>query len=144
MSLFKIRSLKYFYNGIRQYTCSAPQQPRCGCPPQPPPGQRIQPPADCRPGPIPPNPCVPKFPGKDTWQRYRNIVVFICFPLMFFQAFTALGHQTPSKTECREYEYMRRRTKRFPWGRTGNKSLFHNPRCNYLPGECGPPPLDCD
>uniref|UniRef100_A0A2A4JQ15 Uncharacterized protein n=1 Tax=Heliothis virescens TaxID=7102 RepID=A0A2A4JQ15_HELVI len=144
MSCHKIRSLKCLNNGIREFACCAPRPPRCGCPPSPGTVKRMAPPADCRPGPVPPNPCVPKFPGKNVWRRYRNIVVFICFPLIIFQAFASLGHQTPSKTECREYEYMLRRTKRFPWGRRGIKSLFHNPRCNYLPGECGPPALDCD
>lgn len=149
MYWLKIRNLRSLNNGFRHYSrCCPPQPPRgqCGCPPPVPgAGRRIVPPADCRPGRVPPNPCMPKFhEGKNTWKKYRNIVFFISFPLIIAQAFHAFGHEVPPKGECRDYEYMRRRTKRFPWGKRGIKSLFHNDHTNHLPGECVPPPLDCD
>lgn len=147
MYVHKIRSLKnILYNGFRQYaSCCPPQPPRCGCPPQIPGfGRRIVPPSDCRPGPVPPNPCMPKFPVKGKARKFRNLFFVVFFPLIVVQAIHALCHETEPKGDCRDYEYMRRRTKRFPWGRTGMKTLFHNPRTNHLPGECEPPPLDCD
>lgn len=142
----KVGNTSVLSNGLRYASGS--------CIPRPPRGQygcrsqkqscRIMPPADCRPGPVPANPCCPKHPPPPgSFRKYRNIVFFFCFPLMLIQAFSSLGHKTPSKTECRDYEYMRRRTKRFPW-RCGRESLFHNERVNYLPGECEPPPLECD
>ncbi|KAG6453636.1 hypothetical protein O3G_MSEX008261 [Manduca sexta] len=135
-------------DGGQHYSlCCPPRHPpgQSDCPPQVPGGGRkIVPPADCRPGPIPPNPCVPRFHhGKDTWKKYRNLTFFLFFPLIIIQAFYAFNHEVPSKTECRDYEYMRIRTKRFPWG-DGIKTFFHNDRVNHLPGDCELPPLDCD
>nr|XP_053601095.1 uncharacterized protein LOC128669897 [Plodia interpunctella] len=132
----------------RKYSlCCPPRKPpgECGCPQQVPGGgRRVVPPQDCRPGPIPPNPCVPIFHhGKDTYKKYKYLALFVCFPLIIIQAMRALGGEPPHKGPCRDYEYMRIRTKKFPWG-DGNTTLFHNPHVNHLPGECEPPPLDCD
>lgn len=41
-------------------------------------------------------------------------------------------HQPPEQEPFVKWEYMRIRTKRFPWG-DGDKSLFHNPHTNPLP-----------
>lgn len=130
--------------GLRRYSLC--------CPPRPPPcggsgkggGRRICPPPDCKPGPIAANPCVPQYHhGKDTWKKYKYIALFICVPLIVVQAFRSFGHELPHKQPCRDYEYMRIRTKKYPWG-TGVETFFHNEHVNHLPGECEPPPLDCD
>lgn len=128
----------------RCYGCCPPRGPCCPCPA---PGGGRQPklPPDCRTGGhVPPNPCMPMYHhGKDSWKRYRNFFFCISLPLIIIQSMHALSHSPPHKTECRDYEYMRRRTKRFPWG-SGQETFFHNPDVNFLPGECEPPPLDCD
>lgn len=141
---FCVRNTARYYGG-----CSCPprppQPPRCPCNPCPcQPCRPICPPADCSSRPIPPNPCCPRYPGKGVWRKYRNMFFFLCVPLLILQTFHAFGHEPHHKGECRDYEYMRRRTKRFPWGRRGIKSLFHNPCTNHLPGECEPPPVECD
>lgn len=132
---------------LRWYSCPPRQPPgQCGCPPQVPGGgRRITPPIDCRPTDIAPNPCVPRFHhGKDTWKKYKYISLFVCFPLILVQLFNVMtsAHHV-DKGECRDYEYMRLRAKKYPW-RDGVKTLFHNDEVNHLPGECTPPPLDCD
>lgn len=38
----------------------------------------------------------------------------------------------PERPPFNKYEYLRLRSKRFPWG-DGSRSLFHNPRVNALP-----------
>ncbi|KOB77517.1 Cytochrome c oxidase polypeptide VIa [Operophtera brumata] len=143
--LFNVSNFKV--GVIRPYSLCCPPRPSggCGCPNQVPGGGRkIVPPTTCRPGSPPPNPCVPVYHhGKDTWKKYKYIVLFVCIPAILLQAFRAFSHGPPPKGHCRDYEYMRLRTKRFPWGE-GVKSLFHNDHLNHLPGECEPPPLDCD
>ncbi|CAK1599736.1 unnamed protein product [Parnassius mnemosyne] len=132
---------------IRNYKLSCPPRPSgtCGCQPQIPSYKNIMPPpASCRKVDIPPNPCVPRYHhGKDTWKKYKYFALFVCFPLILIQTLHVLGHKSPPKEACLDYEYMRRRTKRFPWG-DGIQSLLHNERVNHLPGECEPPPLECD
>ncbi|XP_028038677.1 cytochrome c oxidase subunit 6A2, mitochondrial-like [Bombyx mandarina] len=139
------RPLIWTVEKARRYSlCGPPRPSKCGCPPKPGSGKVIVPPADCKPGPICYNPCVPRFHhGKDTWKKYRNFTYFVLLPLIAIQSFNALGHEPPPKGPCRDYEYMRVRTKRFPWG-DGVKSFYHNEHVNHLPGECEAPPLDCD
>ncbi|KAI8429794.1 hypothetical protein MSG28_000327, partial [Choristoneura fumiferana] len=134
----KIPFLKPAGAGTRRWYSCPPRQPpgQCGCPPQVPGGgRRITPPVDCRPTNIAPNPCVPRFHhGENTWKKYKYLTLFVCFPLIlvqFFNVFTAEHHT--HKGECREYEYMRLRAKKYPW-RDGVKTLFHNDEVNHLPG----------
>lgn len=133
--------------GIRNYRlCSPPRPPgECGCNPQVPSYQTIMPPpSTCRVTDIPPNPCAPRYHyGKGTWRRYKYMVFFIGFPLILIQTLHAFGHKSPMKESCRDYDFMRKRIRRYPWG-DGRATLFHNDRVNHLPGECEPPPLDCD
>ncbi|XP_059049426.1 uncharacterized protein LOC131844531 [Achroia grisella] len=154
--LFRAKCVTYnlvkFYlgkvNGSRRYSMCCPPRPppgQCGCPSQVPGGGRgIVPPANCRPGPIAANPCMPQhYHGKDTWKKYKYIALFVCLPLIIVQGLRVLNNEPHQKDVCRDYEYMRIRTKRFPWG-TGEKTFFHNDLVNHLPGDCEPPPLDCD
>lgn len=134
-------------NGIRLYSLCCPPRRAPGCKPSCKPCCdpccNLQPPGTCcRPSNIPPNPCVPVYP-KPHLKRYKYISLFICVPLILFQAFLVSGCPHPHKTECRDYEYMRIRTKKYPWG-DGQRTLFHNDNVNWLPRECVPPPLDCD
>lgn len=55
-----------------------------------------------------------------------------------FRIYTCGGFKDHHKVmPCCEYEYMRRRIKRFPW-EDGNETLFHNPIVNHLPKDCDP------
>lgn len=92
---------------------------------------------------VPPNPCAPQPRGHDTWKSYKYFSLFVSLPVILAASLKVSKHKPDPKGECREYEYMLRRTKRFPWG-NGAKSLFHNDHVNHLPGECRPPPIDCD
>ncbi|CAF4784142.1 unnamed protein product [Pieris macdunnoughi] len=136
----------------RKYSlCCPPRGPskpgcQCGCPTCPMPGQgpKITPNPCCRPSIIPPNPCVPRFHHeKDSWKKYKFLTFFVGFPLIIIQGFICYNHTLPEKGECRDYEYMRIRNKKYPW-RDGVQSFFHNDHVNHVPGECTPPPLDCD
>lgn len=125
--------------------CCPPRKPPpgCGCPPNTPSCGIPCPPKSCRQTVIPPNPCVPRYVhGKDTWKKYKYIS-FLMLGLIAIQTYIVSGHHPPKKGECRDYEYMRLRFKKYPW-RDGVKTLFHNDETNHLPGECTPPPLDCD
>lgn len=142
---------KLFSFGHKQYSqCCPPRNVNNPCPPPPlKPGapKRILPQSECRPGPIPPNPCVPKFPhGKDSWKKYKYIVFFVSFPLIILQALNTLSHKPPAKNpeDCRDFEYMRRFTKKFPWKNGDRQTLFHNEHANFEVGECEPPDIDCD
>ncbi|XP_026323029.1 uncharacterized protein LOC113232497 [Hyposmocoma kahamanoa] len=90
---------------------------------------------------IPYNPCCPnKHKGHNTYQKYRSIF-FMTLPIITIFSLYIMGCETAHKETCRDYEFMRRRTKRFPWGE-GNKSLYHNDETNFLPEECVSPPDD--
>lgn len=100
--------------------------------------------AYCGPRPVAYNPCKPIFRTSTESTKYKLIFFLICVPTIIAQMFRAFSHEPQEKGECREYEFMRRRTKRFPWG-DGTKSFFHNDHINSLPSECKPPPPDyCD
>ncbi|XP_063393725.1 uncharacterized protein LOC134678911 [Cydia fagiglandana] len=136
-------AIKWIKNAgtYRAYTLSCPPRTppgQCGCG-----GRQPAPPMDCRPTKIAPNPCCPRFhEGQGTWKPYKYLFLLI-LPAIIAHTLNCLGHCTPPKGECREYEFMRRRTKRFPWG-DGTKTFFHNDEVNHLPSECTPAPLECD
>ncbi|GBP73630.1 Cytochrome c oxidase subunit 6A1, mitochondrial [Eumeta japonica] len=104
----------------------------------------VPPPDYCWPRPLPANPCVPRFhEGHESWKKYKYLTLFLCIPLIFIQAINALtGHSPTHVTSCADYEYMRRRTKKYPWG-DGVKTFFHNDHVNMLPGQCEPPAAEC-
>ncbi|CAB3220673.1 unnamed protein product [Arctia plantaginis] len=70
------------------------------------------------------------------WKLWKNMTFFVAFPAIGLGMVNAyLAHQEHHHDERPEFvpfEYMRVRTKRFPWG-DGQKSLFHNPHVNALP-----------
>ncbi|KAG5898405.1 hypothetical protein JTB14_030383 [Gonioctena quinquepunctata] len=68
---------------------------------------------------------------------WRNLTFFVAFPSIALCAVNCvLTHQKhaahPHRPEFVQYEHLRVRSKRFPWGE-GNRSLFHNPHTNPLP-----------
>ncbi|VVC92501.1 unnamed protein product [Leptidea sinapis] len=147
--VYSFTSNAFAVQNVRKYSlCCPPRGPRtpCGCSAPPPPrcGHEISPNPSCRPSRIPANPCRPVYHhGKDSWKKYRNITFFVAFPIIIVQMLIVSQHEPPHKGECRDYEYMRLRFKKFPW-RDGVQTLFHNDHVNHVPGECTPPPLDCD
>lgn len=71
--------------------------------------------------------------GHKIWKRLTFFVAFPACGLCLLNAY--LGHKedhAKPRPEFIPYEYLRIRTKRFPWG-DGNKSLFHNSHLNALP-----------
>lgn len=60
---------------------------------------------------------------------------FVAFPAIILCALNCyLVHKNHPhhRPEFVKYDYLRVRTKRFPWG-DGQRSLFHNPHFNALP-----------
>merc|ERR1712226_387270 len=81
-----------------------------------------------------PNPWHPPHPVEG-WTKWRNLFFFIGVPALIASHFTAFVFVDPEEHKRPEfvpYEYMRIRTKKFPWG-DGNHGLFHNPHTNALP-----------
>ncbi|CAH2265064.1 cytochrome c oxidase subunit 6A1, mitochondrial-like [Pararge aegeria] len=68
------------------------------------------------------------------WKLWKNLSFFVAVPAIGLGMVNAyLAHQEPhERPEFVAYDYLRIRTKRFPWG-DGQKSLFHNPHLNALP-----------
>lgn len=92
---------------------------------------------DCRKGCPAAGSGIPPYPHPGSYKFYKKLFLLVGLPLVL--ALTAINYvHAKEERECYErvpfvkYEYLRRRTKRFPWG-DGNKSLFHNPETNALP-----------
>lgn len=69
------------------------------------------------------------------WKLWKRLFFFVALPGVFTCALnTYLEHESKDheRPPFVEYEYLRRRNKRFPWG-DGNHTLFHNPHLNALP-----------
>ncbi|XP_059488248.1 cytochrome c oxidase subunit 6A, mitochondrial-like [Neocloeon triangulifer] len=70
------------------------------------------------------------------WKVWRNISFFVAIPsvaLCMVNAYLRITEHPHTAPEFKPYEHLRKRDKRFPWG-DGQKSLFHNPHVNALPG----------
>jgi len=68
--------------------------------------------------------------GWKIWKKAFFIAAIPVIVLGHVNAFVLTDH--PARPEFREYEHLRIRTKKFPWG-DGNHSFFHNPQANALP-----------
>ncbi|XP_023952728.1 cytochrome c oxidase subunit 6A1, mitochondrial [Bicyclus anynana] len=69
------------------------------------------------------------------WKLWKRLSIFVAGPAIGLGMVNAyLAHQEAphERPEFIAYDYLRIRTKRFPWG-DGQKSLFHNPHVNPLP-----------
>lgn len=80
---------------------------------------------------------IPPYPSPGTYKFYKKLFFLVGLPTIVGLSIY-LYITTKQEMECYErppfvkYEYLRMRTKRFPWG-DGTKSLFHNPKKNALP-----------
>jgi len=70
---------------------------------------------------------------------WKNLTLFVALPAIAVCTANAwvhekehLAHPEHARPPFVAYEYLRRRTKPFPWG-DGNHTLFHNPKKNALP-----------
>ncbi|XP_071535411.1 cytochrome c oxidase subunit 6A, mitochondrial-like [Panulirus ornatus] len=68
--------------------------------------------------------------GSKPWKMVSILVAFPAIGLCMANAFLTGEHE--ERPEFVEYEHLRLRTRRFPWG-DGQKSLFHNSHANALP-----------
>ena len=69
----------------------------------------------------------------DSYKNWKKAFFFAAIPVIVLGHVNAFGMaEHPVRPEFKEYDYMRIRTKAFPWG-DGNHSLFHNPHFNALP-----------
>ncbi|XP_023020495.1 cytochrome c oxidase subunit 6A1, mitochondrial [Leptinotarsa decemlineata] len=82
---------------------------------------------------------IPPHSKEGSYKLYKNLFYFVGVPLIALATLNAiLAKKIEEEGECGgrppfvKYEYLRRRTKRFPWG-DGQRTLFHNPRVNPLP-----------
>merc|ERR1711974_477613 len=69
------------------------------------------------------------------WQKWRTAFFLGAIPCIIaahLSAFVFVDPDAHKRPEFKPYEYMRTRTKKFPWG-DGNHTLFHNPHTNALP-----------
>lgn len=78
---------------------------------------------------------IPPPSTEGSYKKYRTIFLFIAVPIIGILSQRLLSKKL-SEEPCRppfiKYEYLRLRSKRFPWG-DGQKSFFHNPIVNPLP-----------
>ncbi|XP_047991578.1 cytochrome c oxidase subunit 6A, mitochondrial [Leguminivora glycinivorella] len=70
--------------------------------------------------------------GHALWKKMSFFVGFPAVGLGMLNAYLAHQEEHHDPPPFVPYEYLRVRTKRFPWG-DGQKSLFHNPHVNALP-----------
>ncbi|KAF7491436.1 Cytochrome c oxidase subunit 6A1 [Sarcoptes scabiei] len=68
---------------------------------------------------------------------WRKVFLYVSVPALILSGINTFlmemeHYNHYHRPEFVPYEYLRLRTKRFPWG-DGNHSLFHNPRTNPLP-----------
>lgn len=82
-------------------------------------------------------------PNPDLWRR---IFYFGCCPAIVLAMINTYLEEKEhwehyKRPEFKPYEYLRIRTKKYPWG-DGNHGLFHNPLVNPLPDGWEPLPPD--
>ncbi|XP_073983456.1 cytochrome c oxidase subunit 6A, mitochondrial-like [Rhodnius prolixus] len=66
---------------------------------------------------------------------WRNLSFFVGLPavgLCMLNAYLGMQQEHTHRPDFVKYDYLRVRTKKFPWG-DGNHSIFHNPHTNALP-----------
>jgi len=71
----------------------------------------------------------------NAWKWWKNVFFFVGVPAIVMGTVNAFVLADPSELEPPpfvEYDHLRIRTKKFPWG-DGNHSLIHNPHTNALP-----------
>uniref|UniRef100_A0AC35TZF3 Cytochrome c oxidase polypeptide VIa n=1 Tax=Rhabditophanes sp. KR3021 TaxID=114890 RepID=A0AC35TZF3_9BILA len=79
-------------------------------------------------------PMKPAFNVQATWKK---MFLAAAVPCMILTAWVAWNdhakHHAKPRRDFVEYSYLNTRNKPFPWG-DGNKSLFHNPEEQWVPG----------
>lgn len=76
---------------------------------------------------------MPNQNPEDETRFWHILTYYVCLPAILVGTLLLLRNpEHPERPEFKQYEYMRIRTRPFPWG-DGNHSLFHNPRVNALP-----------
>ncbi|XP_049278667.1 cytochrome c oxidase subunit 6A1, mitochondrial-like [Anopheles funestus] len=87
------------------------------------------------------NYCTPadcsEYTGSDGYKKWKKLTFLVALPCVGLSALSAfMAHQKQHEYRTRpkfvQYEYLRIRNKRYPWG-DGIRTLFHNPELNALP-----------